>query len=162
MHLACLYRWYGKPGMIKLWTQAQSVRSQSGFSRSSCVTLGKLGNLSGCPSSHLKNECFGNLERGSQEVSRKLISGICLPKQWWGCGCSAAKLCAALCSPMGCSPPGAPVHWNFQARTLEWAAISFSRGSSQPRDLNCSLLHGQADSLPLEPPRNCILYFERF
>ena len=34
---------------------------------------------------------------------------------------------------MDCSPPGSSVHGIFQARLLEWAAIS-SRGSSQPRD----------------------------
>ena len=33
-----------------------------------------------------------------------------------------------------CSPPGSSVHGIFQARILEWVAISFSRGSSQPRD----------------------------
>ena len=35
---------------------------------------------------------------------------------------------------MDCSLPGASVHVIFQARVLEWVAISFSRGSSQPRD----------------------------
>ena len=35
---------------------------------------------------------------------------------------------------MDCSPPGSSVHGIFQARILEWVAISFSRGSSQPRD----------------------------
>ena len=35
---------------------------------------------------------------------------------------------------MDCSPPGFSVHGILQARTLEWVAISFSRGSSQPRD----------------------------
>jgi len=35
---------------------------------------------------------------------------------------------------MDCSPPGSSIHGTFQARILEWAAISFSRGSSQPRD----------------------------
>ena len=39
-----------------------------------------------------------------------------------------------LCDPMDCSPPGSSVHGILQARTLEWVAISFSRGSSQPRD----------------------------
>ena len=38
------------------------------------------------------------------------------------------------CDPRDCSPPGSPVHEIFQARILEWIAISFSRGSSQPRD----------------------------
>ena len=32
------------------------------------------------------------------------------------------------------SVPGSSIHGIFQARVLEWAAISFSRGSSQPRD----------------------------
>ena len=35
---------------------------------------------------------------------------------------------------MDCSLPGSSVHGIFQARVLEWAAITFSRGSSQPRD----------------------------
>ena len=42
--------------------------------------------------------------------------------------------CPTLCDPMDCSPPGSSVHGIFQARVLEWVAISFSRGSSQPRD----------------------------
>ena len=36
-------------------------------------------------------------------------------------------------NPMDCSPPGSSVHGIFQARILEWVAISFSRGSSQIR-----------------------------
>ena len=35
---------------------------------------------------------------------------------------------------MHCSLPGSSVHGILQARILEWVAISFSRGSSQPRD----------------------------
>ena len=42
--------------------------------------------------------------------------------------------CSTLCDPMDCSPPGSSTHGLFQARILEWVAISFSRGSSQPRD----------------------------
>ena len=45
-----------------------------------------------------------------------------------------AQSCPTLCDPMDCSPPGSSVHEIFQARILEWVAISFSRGSSQPRD----------------------------
>ena len=45
-----------------------------------------------------------------------------------------AQSCPTLCNPMDCSPPGSSVHGIFQARILEWVAISFSRGSSQPRD----------------------------
>ena len=35
---------------------------------------------------------------------------------------------------MDCSLPGSSIHGICQARALEWVAISFSRGSSQPRD----------------------------
>ena len=42
--------------------------------------------------------------------------------------------CPTLCDPMDCSPPGSSVHGILQARVLEGVAISFSRGSSQPRD----------------------------
>ena len=44
------------------------------------------------------------------------------------------QLCPTLCDPMDFSPPGSSVHGIFQARILEWIAISFSRVSSQPRD----------------------------
>ena len=39
-----------------------------------------------------------------------------------------------LCDLMGCSPPDSSVYEIFQARILEWVAISFSRESYQPRD----------------------------
>ena len=38
------------------------------------------------------------------------------------------------CDSMDCSPPGSSVHGISQASILEWVTISFSRGSSQPRD----------------------------
>ena len=34
---------------------------------------------------------------------------------------------------MGCSPSGSSVHGNFQTRIWKWFAISYTRGSSQPR-----------------------------
>ena len=45
------------------------------------------------------------------------------------CWCLVTKLCLTLCSPMDCSLPGSSVHGIFQARILEWVAISFSRSS---------------------------------
>ena len=45
-----------------------------------------------------------------------------------------AQSCLTLCDPMDCSLPGFSVHGILQARILEWVTISFSRGSSQPRD----------------------------
>ena len=38
-----------------------------------------------------------------------------------------AQSCQLLCHPIFCTPPGSSVHWIFQARILEWVAISFSR-----------------------------------
>ena len=46
------------------------------------------------------------------------------------------QLCPTLSDPMDCSLPGSSVHGIFQARVLEWVAISSSRGASQPRDQN--------------------------
>ena len=43
--------------------------------------------------------------------------------------------CPTLCNPVDCSLPGSSVHGILLARILEWAAIPFSRGSSQPVDL---------------------------
>ena len=48
--------------------------------------------------------------------------------------CLVAQSCPTLCNPMDCSLPGFSVHGIFQARVLEWVAISFSMGSSRPRD----------------------------
>ena len=61
-----------------------------------------------------------------------------------------AQLCLTLSDPMDCSPPGS-VHRILLARTLEWIAIPFSRGSSHPgiKPGSPSL---QADSLLSEPP----------
>ena len=56
----------------------------------------------------------------------------------------AAQLCPTLCDPMDCSLPGSFVHGILQARILEWIAIPFSRGSSQPRDQ--TLVSGIASS----------------
>ena len=49
--------------------------------------------------------------------------------------------CPTPSDPMDCSLPGSSIHGIFQARILEWVAISFSRGSSQPRDRTRGLLH---------------------
>ena len=53
------------------------------------------------------------------------------------CSCSATQSCLTLCDPMDCSPPGSSVHGILQARLLKLVAISYSRGSSRPRDGTC-------------------------
>ena len=45
-----------------------------------------------------------------------------------------AQSCPTLWDPMDCSLPCSSIHGILQARVLKWVAISFSRGSSQPRD----------------------------
>ena len=66
--------------------------------------------------------------------------------------CLRARSCRALWDPVHCSPPGSSVHGIFQARILEWVAISFSRGSPPSPKLYphlLTLLQRQTDSLPL-------------
>ena len=64
-----------------------------------------------------------NQAPSTREVSR-------LPSMW----SEVTQSCPTLCNLMDCSPPGFSVHGIFQARILEWVAISFSRASSRPRD----------------------------
>ena len=56
------------------------------------------------------------------------------PHSTWDPLVLLAQSCPTLCDPMGCSLPGSSVRGIFQARILEWVAISFSRGSSRPGD----------------------------
>ena len=56
-----------------------------------------------------------------------------------------------LCDPMDCSLPGSSVHGILDTRILEWVAVPFSRGFSNPGiELRSSAL--QAGSLPSKPP----------
>ena len=74
------------------------------------------------------------------------------------CVCVCVCVCTLSCSVvsnslqphglMDCRLPGSSVHEIFQAKILEQVAISYSRGSSRPKD-NPSLLHWKADSLLL-------------
>ena len=63
---------------------------------------------------------------------QSLVSSFQL--HWSLCACAflVAKWCPTPCDPMICSLPDC-VHGIFQARILEWVAISSSRGSFQPR-----------------------------
>ena len=66
--------------------------------------------------------------------------------------CESCSVTCNSCNRMDCSLPGFSARGLLQARTLEWVAVSSSRGSSRPRSPAL-----QADSLPSEPlgkPRN--------
>ena len=74
----------------------------------------------------------GNKGMGSIWMSQKLLAlSLCLFLRDM---CLVAKSCPTLWDTMDCRPPGSSVHGSSQARIMEWVAISFSRGSSQPRD----------------------------
>ena len=63
--------------------------------------------------------------------------------------------CSTFCSTMDYSLQGSSVHDSFQARILEWVAMSSSRGVFPTQGSNqhlLSLLHWQVGSLPLVPP----------
>ena len=61
--------------------------------------------------------------------SHKLFDKYCVLR-----AVRSLQLCLTLCDPMDCSLPGSSVHGISKARILEWVAIFYSKGSSQPRD----------------------------
>ena len=85
-------------------------------------------------------------------TQRKVLSKWWRGPPWWPSGspCSSGDVgmipgqgtkmpresqsCPTLFDALDCSLPGSSVHGILQARILEWVAIPFSRGSSQPRD----------------------------
>ena len=108
----------------------------------------KESNTTGCVHIHIYNNEFSNLYKNKTcQYLMKIIGNIILlikvsykVKITWTCFqsscycCLVAQLCSTLCDPMDCSPQGSSVHGIPQARILEWVAISFSEGSSRPRD----------------------------
>ena len=60
------------------------------------------------------------------DLRRVMGKGEWLP---WRVKVKVTQSCPTLCDPMGYT-----VHGILQARTLEWVASPFSRGSSQPRN----------------------------
>ena len=83
-----------------------------------------------------------------------------MKKKKWS---EVAQSCLTLCDPMDCSLPGFSVHGIFQARVLEWVAISFSKGSSRLRD--CTQVSCIADrGFTLWATREAVIlqYFHKF
>ena len=66
------------------------------------------------------------------------------------CLCVCTQLYLTLWDPMDCSPSASSVHGISQARILKWVAVSFSRGSTQPRSL--ALASGFFTTEPPEKP----------
>ena len=96
---------------------------------------------------HMKSHLFQHsLLHGSSCSSISITYNVCMYV-------SVAQLCLILCSLMDCS---SMIPWT---RILEWVAIPFSRGFSQPR-IEPGLLQLQVDFLWSEPP--CIILFLYF
>ena len=57
----------------------------------------------------------------------------CITAWKWKVKVLIAQSCQTLGDPVDCTPLGSSVHGTLQARILQWVAILFSRGSSQPR-----------------------------
>ena len=73
--------------------------------------------------SHLRYADDTTLMAESEEELKSLLMKV-----------KVAQLCPTLCDPINYT-----VHGILQARILEWGAVSFSRGSSQPRDSNLGI-----------------------
>ena len=73
------------------------------------------------PRPHLLIPYGGNLPLDKNEIVKVLVTQLCL----------------TLVTPKDCSHQALLFLGILQARILEWVAIPFSRGASQPRDRNC-------------------------
>ena len=89
------------------------------------------------PQELLAKTFFSSLTHGSlPNVCHNMAHCFIRASEWvkWS---EVAQSCPTFCDPMDYSLPGSSVHGifqAFQAIVLEWIAISFSRGSSRPRD----------------------------
>ena len=72
-----------------------------------------------------------NLENSAVATGLEKVSFHVNPKESES---EVTQLCPTLCNPTDCSLPCSSIHGIFQARVLQWVAISFSRGYSQTRD----------------------------
>ena len=74
---------------------------------------------------HVKKNCSASTVNGCYKIN------ICY------CFCLVLSCVLLFCDPMDCSPRGSSVPGISQAIILKWVSISFSRGSSQPRNETC-------------------------
>ena len=75
-----------------------------------------------------------------------------IPKNWVLRALVHTQLCPTLCDLMDWSPPGSSVHGIFQARILEWVAISFSL-----RPLNIVLF--DTEYIEITQNKNFVVFF---
>ena len=90
-----------------------------------------------------QDECCSQGDSPSDSSERLLQSyggrslWMILVKECVLCCAKSLQLCPTLQDTMDCSSPGSFVLGFLQTRIVKWVAISYSRGSSQPRDWTC-------------------------
>ena len=120
-----IYIWWDKSGSLeRLWEGDQYVGSWL----VSALVISICGEETGA-GMDWGRKCAWNVTLSHSWAHRELWR-----KDEWQVS-DITQLCPTLCDPMDCSLPGSSVQGIFQARVLEWVDISFSRGSSRPRDL---------------------------
>ena len=100
----------------------------------------------GLKCSYPRKQSKGNGGRGQvmRMLAHLLVQIACVFCVW-----SVASVCLTLCDPMDCSPPGSSVHGILQARNIGVGCHALLQGVFLTQGWNPSLLHWQADSLPL-------------
>ena len=93
-----------------------------------------------------QNSRWNQIRKSLNDCYRIILSALESLK--WSQSCSVML---TLCNFMDCGLPGSSVCGILQARILEWVAVSFSRGPSQP-EIKPRSPTFQADSLLSEPP----------
>ena len=133
-HHRGIYSREQNPACIKRSTQAVDQQSQG-------TPQGHLPSWRCCPHSRPKPVApWGNPETLRYFLAQYASASPSWPAPVHAAPCPSSGLvlvaqsCPTLFDPMDCSPPGSSVQGILQARILEWVAISFSGGSSQPRD----------------------------
>ena len=134
----------------------EGEKESSILNQGSCMCLRRQAWLSCCLSSRCSLRVWTSHLRSVISV----LSRCTTPKHWpatssWAqpsppgltwrlCSCLAVcavwlviQSCLTLFDSMDSSSPRSSVYGILQARTLEWVAISFSRGTSQSKDLTC-------------------------
>ena len=73
-----------------------------------------------------------------------------------------AQSCPTLSDPMDCSLPGSSIHGIFQARVLEWGAITFSKKQESSRKISSSALLSTPKPLTVWITTNCGKFLKRW
>ena len=122
----CAYTWWFK---LEPWTGSKVTGWNWSLPFPTCGTWSKLFNFA--KPQFPKSKLYDMMTNWGDNKSQCIIQCMCV------CMCSFFQSCLTLCDPMDCSPQGFSIHGIFQARILEWVAISSYRESSWARDQTC-------------------------